>query len=109
MTPAQRQFNYIHSSTRIVVEQAFGLLKSGFRKLLDVTKHRTDEIPKVIMACCVLHNICVTGCDELLGEHLLPPDDDNDGDGNDEEAREDQGNDIGRNRRQQLMSPLHGH
>ncbi|XP_067629448.1 putative nuclease HARBI1 isoform X2 [Eurosta solidaginis] len=37
LTPAQRQFNFIHSSTRIVVENAYGLLKTRFRRLLHST------------------------------------------------------------------------
>ena len=33
LNPQQRRFNFIRSSTRMVIERAFSLLKGGFRQL----------------------------------------------------------------------------
>ena len=52
----QKKYNKKLSQTRYVIEHAFGLLKGRFRRLkyLDVSMSR---VPKVIAACCVLHNM----------------------------------------------------
>lgn len=43
-----------------MVERALGLLKGRFRSILDkLPMTRTDLIPKYIVACCILHNICI--------------------------------------------------
>ncbi|XP_044588775.1 protein ALP1-like [Cotesia glomerata] len=56
----QKNYNFCHSSARIAIERAFGLLKKRFRSLLTVLDMtRTDLIPDFIIACCVLHNICL--------------------------------------------------
>ncbi|XP_041930273.1 protein ANTAGONIST OF LIKE HETEROCHROMATIN PROTEIN 1 [Alosa sapidissima] len=63
----QRKFNYRLSSARMVVENAFGRLKGRWRclsKRLDVA---TASVSDVVLACCVLHNIC-----ELNKENFLP-------------------------------------
>ncbi|KAI4463677.1 hypothetical protein MML48_4g00008954 [Holotrichia oblita] len=56
----QKKFNYLHSAARVCTEQTFGLLKGRFRILRHVNIYCTDVIPKVIIACCILHNICMT-------------------------------------------------
>lgn len=44
----------------MMIERAIGLLKGRFRSLLDTfPAHRTDLLPKYIIACCILHNICL--------------------------------------------------
>lgn len=60
LTARQQNFNFCLSSTRMAIERAFGLLKVRFRILLDCLP-LTDmkKIPQVIIACCVLHNICM--------------------------------------------------
>lgn len=60
LTDAQKNFNYLLSSSRSVIERAFSLFKKRFRclkSLLDVKC--LDWIPKYVIACCVLHNICI--------------------------------------------------
>lgn len=66
LTELQKNYNFCLSSTRIALEQAFGLLKVRFRILLDCLS-LTDikKIPQVILACCVLHNICTLRNDEF--------------------------------------------
>ncbi|XP_044764703.1 putative nuclease HARBI1 [Coccinella septempunctata] len=59
LTRQQRHFNYLHSATRVHIEQSFGLLKGRFRILKFVNIYKTETIPNNIIACCVLHNICM--------------------------------------------------
>lgn len=60
LTEKQKNYNYCLSSTRMVVERSIGLLKARFRILLDkLPMRKIDLIPNYIMACCVLHNICL--------------------------------------------------
>ena len=68
LSEKQLRINYLHSSTRMVVENAFGLLKCRFRRL------KFFESPKIgfisIVACCVLHNICISENDICDIEYL---------------------------------------
>ncbi|KAG2211447.1 hypothetical protein INT45_007036 [Circinella minor] len=56
----QKIFNKMHSSSRIVVEHSFGALVSRWRTLW---KHlymiNIERMIRTIIACCVLHNICL--------------------------------------------------
>lgn len=61
---AQKRFNSILSQSRQVVERSFALLKGRFRRMKHLDMKRTDLIPSFIIACCVLHNICLNGLDE---------------------------------------------
>lgn len=56
----QEYYNKIHSTTRNTAERTFGLLKGRFRCLLvhRVLHYDPDMVSKIIVACCVLHNIC---------------------------------------------------
>jgi len=59
LTERQINFNQRLSSTRMIVER-LGLLKGRFRSILDtLPMRRTDLIPKYIIVCCILHNICL--------------------------------------------------
>nr|XP_048679537.1 uncharacterized protein LOC125623755 [Caretta caretta] len=55
---SQELFNYRLSKCRMVVECAFGRLKARWRNLLTCLDLSETNIPTVITACCVLHNIC---------------------------------------------------
>ena len=57
MIVQQQRFNFIHSSTRMVIERAFSLLKRRFRRLKYLDMSRIHDIPMVIIATCTLHNI----------------------------------------------------
>ncbi|MCO5574777.1 hypothetical protein L7F22_028569 [Adiantum nelumboides] len=52
------RYNFFHSSTRIVVEQAFGRLKETW-KFLGGTSRSPNllTLPSTIQACCILHNM----------------------------------------------------
>ena len=63
LTEQQKCFNYHLSRARIVVENAFGRLKARWRRLMKQNDMHLSNVPKVITACCILHNIC-----EIHGE-----------------------------------------
>ena len=54
----QKNYNYRYSRARMVVENAFCHLKGRWRCLLKRNDTATDNVPTLIMACCVLHNVC---------------------------------------------------
>lgn len=47
-----------------MIECAFALLKSRFRRLKFLDMNIDEMIPYVIIACTVLHNVCLDGVDE---------------------------------------------
>ncbi|XP_069094316.1 putative nuclease HARBI1 isoform X1 [Pleurodeles waltl] len=61
-TAAERAYNEAHRRTRTIVELTFGILKSTFR-CLDITGGSLlfpqEMVCKIILACAILHNICV--------------------------------------------------
>lgn len=61
---AQKRFNSVLSQSRQVVERSFALLKGRFRRMKHLDMKRTDLIPSFILACCVLHNICLDGLED---------------------------------------------
>ena len=63
LTRAQKSYNYRLSRARIVVENAFGRLKARWRRLLKPNDMLIENVPNLVAACCVLHNIC-----EIHGE-----------------------------------------
>ena len=54
----QRNYNYQVCRAQIVTEIAYGCLKIIWRHLLKRNDMNIDNIPDVITATCVLHNIC---------------------------------------------------
>lgn len=65
LTEVKRRFNYLHSSNRVIVENAIGLLKNRFRRLNFLSNFTMEICSKIIMSCCVLHNICIHEGDEF--------------------------------------------
>lgn len=61
----QRTYNSKLSATRVFIEQCFALLKGRFLILKHVNVYNTKLIPKIILACCVLHNICMATNDRV--------------------------------------------
>ncbi|KAH8027002.1 hypothetical protein HPB51_001317 [Rhipicephalus microplus] len=71
-TQDKSRFNYRLSSTRVGIEYAFALLKHRFCPLRYIEFTKVDKITQFIIACCVLHNICLdsgyTVVEDLLTE-----------------------------------------
>ena len=76
----QKKFNKELAKARIVSEHAFGLLKGRWRALLKRLDEDHCRIPNTIIACCVLHNICIIRGDEFEGDADDSSDDDDDDD-----------------------------
>lgn len=65
LSDKQRQFNKQFCATRVLIENAFGLLKNRFRQLIELDLHNVDKISKFIISCCLLHNLCIDNDDEF--------------------------------------------
>uniref|UniRef100_T1J8U3 DDE Tnp4 domain-containing protein n=1 Tax=Strigamia maritima TaxID=126957 RepID=T1J8U3_STRMM len=58
LTPKQKCYNQKLSSSRVLIENAFGELKSRFRRMKYLDMIRIDYASTVIITACILHNIC---------------------------------------------------
>ena len=63
-------FNYQLSRARVVVENAYGRLKGRWRCLCKRIDSDVSDTPELIAACCVLHNLCETHCENFSDEWL---------------------------------------
>lgn len=54
------RFNAVHKRARSTIERTFGILKGRWRCLLAARElhYDSDRAGKIILACCVLHNMC---------------------------------------------------
>lgn len=59
LTAEQQNYNYRLSRTRVVIENAFGILKQRFRQLIRTDFWLVHTTAKFIIATCVLHNLCI--------------------------------------------------
>ncbi|KAL5017911.1 hypothetical protein ScPMuIL_003633 [Solemya velum] len=86
----EKKYNKCHSSTRVDVERAIGLLKCKFRRLKYLDMYLAEEVTDFIAACCVLHNFIlkeedvidtvddtdtdnISSEDQVVNEHLSTP------------------------------------
>ena len=67
-TNEKRNFNRHLSSKRVVIEQAFGLLKARWRCLYEEMEDYITNVSESIMACCILHNTCINRGDQYDGQ-----------------------------------------
>uniref|UniRef100_A0A3Q3B3H0 Protein ANTAGONIST OF LIKE HETEROCHROMATIN PROTEIN 1 n=1 Tax=Kryptolebias marmoratus TaxID=37003 RepID=A0A3Q3B3H0_KRYMA len=67
LSPEQRRFTFTLASAHSVVDTAFVRLKGRWRCLLKKSDMNVSMMPRVVAACCVLHNIC-----ERRGDAFLP-------------------------------------
>lgn len=63
LTDAQKFYNMKLSQIRVVIENAFGLLKCRFRRLKMMETKRLDLVCLLIVSACILHNICIINGD----------------------------------------------
>ena len=68
ITSAQKQFNYRQSRARMSVENAFGRLKGRWRCLLKRMDFALENVPNVVAACVILHNLCEMYGDQFQSE-----------------------------------------
>lgn len=66
LTQTQKMFNYRLSSKRVIIENAFGLLKGRFRRLKSFENLSLHLCSKLILSACVLHNICINDVENNL-------------------------------------------
>ena len=70
LTNEEVWFNRKHSSTRMCVERAFGILKARFKEIGGKSSLKLDFLPTVVHACCVMHNILLASKDRTLDQIL---------------------------------------
>ena len=58
LSEKQKKYNKKLSKTRVIIENAFGLLKGRFRHLKYIDA-KIKNCDKIVVAACVLHNICL--------------------------------------------------
>ncbi|XP_030262054.1 putative nuclease HARBI1 [Sparus aurata] len=78
LTQEQHNYNARLSSARAIVETTFGKLKGRWRCLLKRNDSQVDLTKKMVLACCVLLNICEEHGDRYLEgptvmENVQPP------------------------------------
>ena len=61
-----KKFNKALPSARVTIECAFGVLKGRWRCLLKRLDNNLENIPDIILACCVLHNITLLKGDSYI-------------------------------------------
>ncbi|XP_050337927.1 uncharacterized protein LOC126764177 [Bactrocera neohumeralis] len=71
LTQEQKRFNYVLSSTRVIIEQAFGILKKKFRILNYLEIQNLILAKHIIMACMVLHNFIIDNEDCNIDEETI--------------------------------------
>jgi len=66
LSAEQRTYNYRICRARIVVKNTFGRLKARWRRVSKRLDADIDNIPTIITACYILHNMC-----EVHGEAFV--------------------------------------
>ena len=59
LTRGQRNFNKLHASIRVKVEQAIGLLKGRWKRLHYLDTATPMAASEIVLACAVCHNFCI--------------------------------------------------
>ncbi|KAF7821310.1 protein ALP1-like [Senna tora] len=59
LTSPEECFNMRHSSARNVIERCFGMLKKRWAILRSLSFYPVPTQNRVIIACCLLHNLCL--------------------------------------------------
>ncbi|KAH7968342.1 hypothetical protein HPB52_007950 [Rhipicephalus sanguineus] len=72
--PWMETFNAAHCRQRVVIEGAFGLLKTRFQRLMYVDVAVIPQTVDIVMAACVLHNIASRSGDDVDDEQPVDHD-----------------------------------
>lgn len=70
LTDAQLNFNIRLSKCRQIIERCFALLFGRFRRLKYLDMNKTDFIPCVVLACTVLHNLCLSDGENVIDQYI---------------------------------------
>lgn len=65
LNAAEQTFNTAFCKGRVKIENTFGILKAIFRQLMRIEMWSVIKISKFIVACCVLHNLCIEKNDNI--------------------------------------------
>ena len=87
---SQKDYNKELSKLRVKVELAFGVLKGRWHCLPGELNEHIENAPRTILACCILHNVCIEmdvdfsddDSDQNDDDSDLNDDDDDDGNNN---------------------------
>ena len=74
-TPSQEAYNHSHKSTRNSIERSFGILKKRFPCLHFGLRNKMETSLCIIVACFVLHNMCIDLGDHFEDDVLFDEDD----------------------------------
>lgn len=74
LSESEKIYNLKFCQTRVKIENAFGVLKCRFRQLMRLDFHNVETMAQFIIACCVLHNICINR-DDIYDEEITNTDD----------------------------------
>ncbi|KAH7955747.1 hypothetical protein HPB52_003618 [Rhipicephalus sanguineus] len=72
--PWMETFDAAHCRQRVVIEGAFGLLKTRFQRLMYVDVATIPQTVDIVMAACVLHNIASRSSDDVDDEQPVDHD-----------------------------------
>lgn len=72
-TTPEEYFNMKHSSARNVIERCFGLLKAKWGILRSPSWYPVKTFGRIIIACCLLHNLVRQEMSYDTGENLVIP------------------------------------
>lgn len=78
LTTQEKKFNTLHSRARSIIENAFGRMKTRWRSIFQKSLElKIQNCVKTIVACCVMHNICLNDgvADEMNDAIEYEPDD----------------------------------
>lgn len=64
LTAAEKRYNHKHSATRVVIENAFALLKGRWGRLRYIYVKDVSKVSDITVAACVLHNFCIINHDD---------------------------------------------
>lgn len=74
-TPEQRAFNKCHASSRVIVENCFGMLKMRFRELFRGSESNPENLKYGSLAAVTLHNIMIDRREPMMVENPDRPGD----------------------------------